>query len=260
MREESPASVAVAPPAASPWLATILDPAHPWRSKVLAAIGLVALLIIAFVVGTFIHGSDVGEVKASQVRNMNATVPAAQRSNVTLIPVSGSQALPPIEEPITTAPPPVPGQQANDATALPDEEYAAAAARAKADREAREKSITNIDPRSLTGNAYEEPAEKSMASGANEAARPQESVQRTPALPEYKPVPAIHVDHDTTARLTLTVGPDGRVTDIDVVEAIPGQTARLIAAVQQWRFRPATENGTPVTARVSVDITLHANE
>jgi hypothetical protein len=34
----------------------------------------------------------------------------------------------------------------------------------------------------------------------------------------------------------------------------------LIQAVQNWRFRPAMENGVPVTGRVSVDITIRANE
>ena len=82
---------------------------------------------------------------------------------------------------------------------------------------------------------------------------------RTEAYLESKPLPHISVDHDITARLNLTVSPEGRVTDIDVSETIP-EMAKLIQAVQNWRFRPATENGTPVTARVAVDITFRANE
>jgi TonB family protein len=83
---------------------------------------------------------------------------------------------------------------------------------------------------------------------------------RTEAVPEYQPVPELHVDRDTTAHLLVTVGADGRVKDIEVVDSIPGETFRLIQAVQRWRFRPAMENGVPVTARVSVAITVRANE
>ena len=63
-----------------------------------------------------------------------------------------------------------------------------------------------------------------------------------------------------TARLSLTVGADGRVKDIAIANSIPGQTPKLIAAVQSWRFRPATQNGVPVEAPFSVDISFHGNE
>ena len=39
-----------------------------------------------------------------------------------------------------------------------------------------------------------------------------------------------------------------------------GVDERVIAVLRDWRFRPATENGTPVSARVSVTITLHPDE
>jgi len=58
----------------------------------------------------------------------------------------------------------------------------------------------------------------------------------------------------------VTVGADGQVKNVDITEPIPGETSRLIESVQNWRFRPATENGTPVSARVSVTITLHPDE
>ena len=63
-----------------------------------------------------------------------------------------------------------------------------------------------------------------------------------------------------TARLRLTIGADGRVKGIAIGDAIPGQTPKLIAAVQNWRFRPATENGVPVEAPFAVDISFHGNE
>jgi len=232
------------PPDERPW----------WRGKILAAVAFAALLVIAFVVGTFIHGFEPTEVKAAQKKESTPQPPTAfkpaPRSNVTLVPVSGSELPQSIEQPITSAPPQTPGQQPNDATALPADQYAAAAARAKA---AKKNEL--VDPRSITGTAYEQ-VERPKREVTPE--KPQ-TVSRTEAYLESKPLPRISVDHDITARLNLTVSPEGRVTDIDVNEPIPDMP-KLIAAVQSWKFRPATENGTPVTAKVAVDITFRANE
>ena len=121
----------------------------------------------------------------------------------------------------------------------------------------------------ITGTSFEpppprraerEPPTKTESTPPHPAPEPRRVVARTEPVPEYQPVPEIHVNRDTTARLFLTVGPDGLVQDIDIAEAIPGETSKLIRAVQSWRFKPATENGVPVTARFSVDITIHANE
>jgi hypothetical protein len=241
---------------------------RPWRGKILAAVAFTALLIIAFVIGTFIHGFEPSEVKAAQ-KNAAPQPPQrftpAPRSNVTLVPVSGSDVPQSIEQPITSAPPQAPGQQPNDATALPADQYAAAAARAKAEREAARKNNPLVDPRSITGAAYQqgEKAKETARTDATNAPDQQPSIPkhaaRTEAYLESKPLPHISVDHDITARLNLTVSPEGRVTDIDINEAIPDMP-KLIQSVQNWRFRPATENGTPVTARVAVDITFRANE
>ncbi len=103
----------------------------------------------------------------------------------------------------------------------------------------------------LTGSAYQQTQKREKA--------PEKAPERTEAYLESKPLPRIVVDQDTTARLNLTVSPEGRVTDIDVSEAIP-EMPKVIAAVQNWRFKPATENGIPVTARVAVDITFRAHE
>ena len=78
---------------------------RPWRGKILAAVAFAALLIIAFVVGTFIHGFEPNEVKAAQ-KNATPQAPAltpAHRSDVTLVPVSGSGLPQTIEQPITSA-------------------------------------------------------------------------------------------------------------------------------------------------------------
>ena len=59
-----------------------------------------------------------------------------------------------------------------------------------------------------------------------------------------------------TARLELIVGADGRVKEVNFKNSIPGQTPKLIAAVQSWKFKPATENGVPVAAPFTVEISF----
>jgi TonB family protein len=86
------------------------------------------------------------------------------------------------------------------------------------------------------------------------------SASRTNPIPEYQPIPQIHVSRNTTARFELTVGADGRVKEVNVRDGVPGETAKLIAAVQSWRFRPATQNGQPVQAPFTVDISFHGDE
>jgi TonB family protein len=240
-RQKAPAQPAYVPPVE-----------NRWRSKAVGVGAFVALIVVAFFVGMVVHGWEPAEVKAAQAKSAStASVPPAHRSQVTLVPVTGGDMPESIEHPITSAPPQAPGQQPNDATALPAEQYAAAAARVKAQREAEKAKQKMVDPRSLTGAAYE-PSDKPV--------RPPTPTQnRTDPVPEYQPVPEIHVDRDITARLNLTVGPDGRVSDIAVNQTIP-EMQKLISAVQNWRFKPATENGNPVASKFSVEITFHGNE
>ena len=241
-----------------------------WRNKILAAAGFVSLVIIAFVVGSLAHGLDEKEAKAAQTRTTTAaaetdTANPTPPKNVTLVPVTGSEAAAPvIEEPITSAPATTTAQQPNDTTALPSQQYAAAAARAKAERQKEQQQATQItDPRALTGMPYQETRRASSPAGtaaeppANE--EPQQAPVGTSAFPEYKPLPSMTFDHQMTARLTVTVAPDGHVTDIEVNQPVP-QMDRVIGAVQNWRFKPATVNGTPVQARVAVDILFNGND
>ena len=76
----------------------------------------------------------------------------------------------------------------------------------------------------------------------------------TQPVPEYQPVPSLR-GHGH-AKLALTVGTDGRVHDIDVMEPMSGDMGRLIGAVQSWRFKPAMQNGIAVTSRFTVDINV----
>lgn len=240
-------------------------PDNHLRNTILAGVGFVALVIIAFVVGSLVHGFDETEAKAAQSRNTTASAPGnvnpTPPKNVTLVPVTGSDATAPVmEEPITSTPPTSTGQQPSDTTALPSQQYAAAAARAKAEQLKEQQQANQItDPRALTGAPYQQGYQPSREP-AEEPPRPDEmqAPVRTSAFPEYKPLPRLSFDHEMTARLTVSVGPDGHVTDIEVNEPVP-QMQQVIGAVQNWRFKPATLNGTPVPARVAVDILFHGN-
>lgn len=241
---------------------------HRARNKLLGIVAFVAIVIIAFVVGTLIHGFEPGEVKAASTKQTTpepANMSTAPRSNVTLVPVTDGMPAP-VEQPITSAPPQAPGQEASDATALPSDEYASVAAKAKAAKAAAQHA-SMVDPRSLRGRAYEEePAPKRVRSTDNELPPPQASATgpthgvQTEAFPEYRPLPPIHVPQDTQARLSLDVNSEGKVTGVDIIDPVPGATAQIVDAVQNWRFRPATINGNPVPAKVTVTITLRANE
>jgi hypothetical protein len=185
---------------------------------------------------------------------------------VTLVPVDGGGSMQ-SEPPITSAPAQatsagnvdVNGDR-TDATALPSGQYSAAAQRAKAERDVRTNNGI-IDPRTIAGGV-----ERTVPMNRNP--RPQQPMPRrdqpihvtarphTEPIPLYQPVPPLRVDRPTSARLFLTVGTDGRVHDIDIAQSIPGEMPRLIASVQNWRFKPATQNGQPVTSTFSVDINV----
>ncbi|MCU1244764.1 MAG: Protein TonB [Acidobacteria bacterium] len=271
-------------------------PDTKWRKPIFSAIALTALIIGAFAAGLFIHRKTPEEIelKAAGMTTTAATTTTvaptrqAPHSTVTLVPTTESA--PSVEQPITSAPATniaqgVPNEyQRNDATAVSSEEYTQLAQRAKAEKK---QMSALVDPRSITGVAYGAPAPRRIplrplaaeetpmpppqtsagVPGVADEQPPQiarpparSAVMRTQPVPTYQPLPQIRVSHNVTARLELTVGPDGRVREVNIRQAIPGDTARLIATVQSWRFRPATENGQPVTATVPVDISFNAHE
>jgi hypothetical protein len=230
------------------------------RNRILGASAFVALVIIAFAVGSLVHGSD---PKASQTPAHPASTAQAEggsRANVTLVPVDGGSMQ--SEPPITSAPAQAPtagnvevNGDRTDATALPSGEYSAAAQRAKAERDVRT-SNGIIDPRTISGGV-----ERAVPVNREPRQEPPRAIRvasapHTEPIPLYQPVPPLRVNRATSARLFLTVGTDGRVHDIDVAQSIPGEMPRLIASVQNWRFKPATQNGQPVTSTFSVDINV----
>lgn len=261
---------------------------RPWRRYAFMAGGGVLLLIAAFALGSKIQGRKppvrgMEQQEAAEKSAPTSTAPTrpAPRADVTLVPVNGSDTVA-VDQPITSAPAPtqtqgVPAEyQRSDATAVSSVEYAQLAARAQAEKKAKQQEA--VDPRSLTGPAYAQGDEvkrpqSQISSSAEPPAAAQTQTQtqtpqtepaREPArivvstrpVPEYQPIPDIQVNETTVVRLQLTVGADGRVKEVNVIQGVPGQTSKIIGAVQTWRFKPATENGTPVSAPFSVDLSF----
>lgn len=77
--------------------------------------------------------------------------------------------------------------------------------------------------------------------------------------PAILPEEAAKANYQGTVLLELTVDEDGHVKDITVKKGLPyGVTEHAIAAVQGWRFKPATgPDGKRTAVRTIVEITFH---
>lgn len=231
------------------------------------------LLIVSFGIGMLINSDGAPEV-APQPVSEQADVPKPRRADTPLVPVSEPGG---IEQPITSAPTTgaVPGGVASqydrsDATAVSATEYAQMAKRAQAEKK---KMALLVDPRTLTGPAYAQQVRRPastvapvpggqnlpfpqtpQASAQAGQERGERRVVRTRAVPRYQPIPPLRARG--TALFDLAIGADGRVKDITVRRSIDGNTAALIGAIQSWRFKPATENGEPVSSSYTVEISF----
>jgi TonB family protein len=257
--------------------AYVPPPERDWKRFALIGGGGFLALIAAFLVGMWIN-SDAAPKNAPETvaeKNANEAVRPAPRANVTLVPMNAP------EQPITSAPVANPAEgipneyQRTDATAASSAEYAQLAAQVKAEKK---RAAALVDPRSLTGPAYAQapqqtttstaesesepaPAESgAMTSAAPEAAEPERAIASTRPVPISQPLPDIRVTRNFSARLDLTIDAEGRVTDVNLRDTIPGHTGEVVAAVQRWRFRPATRNGVPVAAPFSVELLFRASE
>lgn len=236
-----------------------------WRRYVGFGIGGVLTVILAFAVGVWINSDAAPKNAPRPVAEQQETTSQKpwNRADVTLVPVSD------LEQPITSAPATNPATgvpteyQRTDATAVSSEEYAQLAAKAK---EEKRLNAALVDPRSIKGPAYSpapprrEELPPPMTSAVPVPGEPPSNVITTRPVAISQPLPDIKLSQDATARLDLTVGPDGRVQEVNVRATIPGHTSELIAAVQRWRFKPATENGVPVAAPFSVELSFRAGE
>ncbi len=256
-------------------------------------VGILAL-IAAFGIGMVINSDgapDEAPPTVAEQQEQEAAERAAgpvKRADTPLVPTNEAGG---IEQPVTSAPVAAqPGAAPNDyqrtdATAVSSTEYAEIAKRARAEKE---RMAALVDPRSLTGPAYAQaprapqrrvpPVQTAQRTPpppipGSEAARQQEQQQQsqlperverrpeparsaasTRPIPQYQPMPRLRATG--SARLTLQIGPDGRVQNVNVERGLSRETGRLVSMVRTWRFKPATQNGEPVAAPYTVDISF----
>jgi TonB family protein len=248
-------------------------PEFDLKRKGLMILGGALLLIASFGVGMIINRSDTPTRSPKTVEEQVAeheaeAVSRPRRADTPLVPVAGGEAIP---QPFTSVPAEVPdGAVANDyqrtdATAVSAAEYSQIAQRAEAER-ARDAKL--VDPRTLTGPAYAQaprppqpartatpkPAASSQAAAPSQTPAPRSGATTRP-VPEHRPIPQIRASG--TARVTLIVGPDGRVQRVNIDQPLrSGSTAQLVSTLQKWRFKPAMQNGRPVTAPYSVELSF----
>jgi TonB family protein len=84
-------------------------------------------------------------------------------------------------------------------------------------------------------------------------------IVQTKPKPVSQPLPSIVSRVPGTIRLNLTVGANGRVQNVEVLQQMPGVTPRVVAAVREWRFQPATIDGRPIESNYQVEIVVRPN-
>lgn len=236
-----------------------------WRKPLFGMIGGGLGIIAAFVMGVHVHGNKPPVTAPGHAVPVVAVAAGPQRphADVTLVP--DNSAIPSIEQPITSAPATqtaqgVPSElQRTDATAASSAEYAQMAKRVQSEKK---QMAALVDPRTITNAAYEIGATPLAARSAEKlVAEAQATVEpQTQPIPESQPLPNIRVNSYSVARVDLTVGADGRVHAVDVRQGLGGRTGDLVSAVQHWRFKPATQNGVPVAAPFSVELSFKPDE
>jgi TonB family protein len=241
------------------------------RALMIAAVA--ALLMATFAVGGLVYG--IGKDKTPGLDEQEE----AQRVGMTTAPTPTGDVAMNLGAPVvvtdsnrvlTSAPlvvgnTSIPGElQRTDATALPSEQYARIVAQ-QPNIAATQTGFQTLDPRTV----------QTPPPGTDLAAQ-----QQTPA-PRREPVaPVSHhngkyqhprplnqslpnigrVTRGGTVRLSLTINEEGRVDEIQVLEGVPGLTAKVIAGVQRWRFQPARIDGKAVPGKFPVDISFNADE
>lgn len=263
--DQSVAPPAVEPP--KPIAVTEYRPPEEFDLKkkaMFAGIGLLAL-IAAFAIGMVINRDGAPKTAPKtveeQLEDEQEARRAPMRADTPLVPVNEPGG---IEQPVTSAPvTATPGAAPNDyqridATAVSATEYAEIAKRAQAEKQRQAQAI---DPRSLTGPAYTQAPRRPSSPAPSQQAGARTGVVarrgvgiRTRPVPQYQPLP--HIADAGSARLSLIIGADGRVKDINIERPLRRNTGQLISAVQSWRFKPATVNGNPVAAPYSVEISF----
>lgn len=256
--------------------AQLADQRRQRRKRILLTAGIAALLLATFAIGSFV--SRLGRKPRTPEEETPVAVsqhPAqspTQLTDLRLVPVDLTST---VGGSITSVPQQSGGPadaaagDRSDATALPSQQYSELVRRSSQQPVAQAGGADTLDPRTIVAKPIPQirrpaPAPAAAATAAadgqpaGEPDREDEGEQplRTRPEPISQPLPDLNVQG--TARFRLRIGADGRVKEVEVLQAIPGATPRLISAVQQWKFKPATENGRPVEGVHLVDVSFNA--
>jgi TonB family protein len=264
-----------------------------WSTRALLIAAVVALLMASFAVGGLVYGlgkrGEMTRGRSDRAPQITDASPRADREFPQLTLVTDSDPTATIGRSITSAPVPDPDHkipeefQRSDATALSSAEYTKLLEQSR--REAAKvpppqpEQPVSVDPRTVTAQqppaaAPPPPVERTEPEREASASRQEPlrdpfpeprraRVERTSPVPIYQPLPRIkdraeEIQESGTLRFRLNVDADGRVKEIRVLETMPGMTGKMIAAIQTWKFKPATENGVPVEGTFMVDISFNA--
>lgn len=257
-------------PAAAP-AEEVVDPAleerRQLRQRLLMAAGIAALLLLTFAIGSFIARLGRKPVTPEEETPSSVQTPsrsATQLTDLRLVQVDPTST---IGRSATSVPQQL-GVPANaigsdaDATALPSQQYAELVKRSAQQQVADTGGADTLDPRTIVAPPIPQirrPLPAPRPAPAEPRDEPGESAgSRTLPQPISQPLPDI--DASGTARFRLRIDAEGRVREVDVLQSIPGATPKLIAAIQRWKFKPATENGRPVEGVHLVDISFKGQD
>lgn len=270
------------PPSVSsnPVAATVLPKIRAAEQKVGAKVLMIAaaamLLMASFAVGGLYYAFSKRAPQTPAEEEGAPLVMDAEQPDVTGLALpTGTPivtAVPPGT--YTSAPAPAPGMPAPspmeagaDATALPSDQYAQIAAQAQrvantpATFQSADPRLVQTPPPGLGAPAAPAPRRPAAPQQAAVPVQTQHTGKYTHARPVSQPLPNFgRVRQGGTVRLTLTVGTNGRVEEVQILESVPGLTSKVISAVQRWRFEPATRDGQPVRGQFPVDITFNETD
>ncbi len=261
----------------------------------LMVVGAIALMVATFAIGGLYYrignrpsksAQDGRDAPVAEIAQVNSDTPDLM---LTSEPGTGPSAGRIVTTaPSTTTAEQIPGDiQRRDATAMPSTQYSTILEQARSEERSRAATVASVDPRSIstspfpvtvpprprrqtappvaaTENSETRRDSQSTPTGTSSTSedRPVET-RRTSPVPSYQPLPKMsrrEIVKSGSVRLNLTIGADGTVKEVDILETIPNVTPKMIAAVQRWRFKPATENGRPVEGTYLADIFFKANE
>lgn len=233
------------------------------------------ILIASFAIGALVNGfTSSRNDKAKKAHGfVDEEVPAAVATtssptstigDLNLVPATstetvGSTTLPPLVDPDHQY---QQGYQGGDATAMSEQQYVRMT---QAPMVTTTTPAASVNPLSVPATpavpATPPPAPRPRPAPPREVDVPQRHVEHTDAVPLSQPLPNIdtsRLKHDANLRFNLTIGPDGRVKEVEIVKGAEGITAKMISKIQSWRFKPATADGRPVESHFPVDISFNA--